>query len=69
MGPNNLRVRPTCLWGVQRPKPKKVMARAQKYKAKEWPGDAAEDSLVLGKPKAPMRRGKKEVKEQIGKKI
>ena len=37
VGPNNLWARPTCSWGVQRPKPKKVMARAQKYKAKNGP--------------------------------
>ena len=50
VGPNNIWARPTCSWGVQRPKPKRL-----------WPGDAAEDSLVLGRPKAPLRRGKKEV--------
>ena len=60
VGPNNLWARPTCSWGVQRPKPKKVMARAQKYKAKKWPRDAAEDSFVLGRPKAPLRGGKKD---------
>ena len=59
VGPNNLWARPTRSWGVRRPKPKKVMARAQKHKAKKWPGDAAEDSLVLSRPKAPLRRGVK----------
>ena len=57
VGPNNLWARPTCSGGVQRPKPKKVMALAQKYKAKKWPGDAAENSLVLGRRKAPLRKG------------
>ena len=57
VGPNNLWARPTCLRGVQRPKPKKAMALAQKYKTKKWPGGAAEDSLVLGRPKAPLRKG------------
>ena len=37
VGPNNLWARPTCLGGVQRPKPKKVMALAQKYKTKNGP--------------------------------
>ena len=59
VGPNNLWARPTSLGGVQRPKPKKVMALAQKYKTKKWPGGAAVDSLVLGRPKAPLRRGVK----------
>ena len=37
VGPNNLWARPTCLGGVQRPKPKKVMALGQKYKTKNGP--------------------------------
>ena len=37
VGPNNLWARPTCSGGVQRPKPKKVTALAQKYKAKNGP--------------------------------
>ena len=37
VGPNNLWARPTCSGGVQRPKPKKATALAQKYKAKNGP--------------------------------
>ena len=59
VGPNNLWARPICPWRVQRPKPRKVKARAQRYKAKKWPRDAAEDSQALGRPKAPLRRGVK----------
>ena len=61
VGPNNLWARPTCSWGVQRPKPKKVMARAQKYKAKMARRRSRGQSGPRQTQSSIEKRGKKEI--------
>ena len=56
MGPDNLWARPTCSWRVHRPKPKEGHGPSSKIGSTKGPGDMAEDSLVLGKPKVSLMK-------------
>ena len=48
------------------PSRKRLWPELRNIRQKKWPREAAEDSLVLGRPKAPLRRGVKKKRKGIG---